>query len=38
MNQRNLTILAVVVGRLGLIAVVIWLLWSERQRRRAESD
>ena len=38
MNQRNLTILAVVVGGLGLIAVVIWLLWSERQRRRAESD
>lgn len=38
MNQRNLTILAVVVGRLGLVAFAIWLLWSELQRRRAEPD
>ena len=35
--STNLMILTVVVGRLGLVAFVIWLLWSEVRRRRADS-
>ena len=33
----SLMILTVVVGRLGLVAFTIWLVWSELRRRRADS-